>query len=99
MSVVAHTGLKTSSPADNAMLMESPKNITVDFDSKVMLVNLKVKDKNDNEIATSFAATAVASDTFAYPLPSLIPGTYRVYWTIMGGDGHKMEGDFSFMVH
>jgi methionine-rich copper-binding protein CopC len=31
-------------------------------------------------------------------LPSLPPGKYRVYWSVVARDGHRTEGDFPFTI-
>lgn len=41
----AHTSLASSMPKDNAMLMESPDNLALNFADDVRLVDLKVKSK------------------------------------------------------
>ena len=97
--VFAHTTLKSSTPTNNAMLMKSPTNVALSFGSDVRLVSLAVLNDKSEEVATSFVPTMEASQSFTYDLPALMQNTYTVSWTIMGEDGHKMKGDFSFMVH
>ena len=99
MSVLAHTGLTSSMPANNAMLMKSPQVIEVTFGTPVRLVSLSIANTKGEPIETAFKPSMEASGTFSYNLPMLMPSTYKVSWTIMGDDGHKMKGDFSFMVH
>ena len=99
MSVFAHTGLTSSLPADNAMLMKSPEVIEVTFGNPVRLVSLSIANTKGEPVETAFKPSMEASDTFSYNLSMLMPSTYKVSWTIMGDDGHKMKGDFSFMVH
>jgi hypothetical protein len=98
-SVFAHTGLTSSMPANNAMLMKSPEKVEVVFKDKVRLISLSVLNAKDESVEINFAPSMKASETFSYDLPMLMPSNYTVYWTIMGEDGHKMKGDFSFMVH
>jgi hypothetical protein len=98
-SVFAHTSLASSIPSDKAMLMKSPKTLVVNFGSDTRLVSLSIVDAKNEAVAIDFAPTMEASQSFSYELPTLIPSTYKVSWTIMGDDGHKMKGDFSFMVH
>jgi hypothetical protein len=98
-SVFAHTALASSTPTDNAMLMQSPKTVEVTFGSGVRLVSLVVLNNQNEEVAINFSPTMTPSKSFTYDLPTLMPNTYSVTWTIMGEDGHKMKGDFSFMVH
>lgn len=98
-SVFAHTGLTSSIPANNAMLMKSPEKVEVVFKDEVRLVSLSVLNAKVESVEIDFAPSMKASETFSYDLPMLMPSNYTVSWTIMGEDGHKMKGDFSFMVH
>ncbi|MFT4788474.1 MAG: methionine-rich copper-binding protein CopC [Paraglaciecola sp.] len=98
-SVFAHTGLTSSIPANNAMLMKSPEKVKVVFKDEVRLVSLSVLNAKVESVEIDFAPSMKASETFSYDLPMLMPSNYTVSWTIMGEDGHKMKGDFSFMVH
>ena len=70
-----------------------------DSGNPVRLVSLSIANTKGEPIETAFKPSMEASDTFSYNLPMLMPSTYKVSWTIMGDDGHKMKGDFSFMVH
>jgi len=99
MSVLAHTGITSSVPSDNAMLMESPEKIEVAFGDSVRLVSLTVINNEEEAVDIDFAPSMTPSKTFTYKLPMLAPSTYQVSWIIMGDDAHKMKGDFSFMVH
>ena len=99
MSVFAHTELASSVPGNNAMLMKSPEMIEVTFADDVRLASLLVVNSKEEVIEIDFAPTMESSKTFSYDLPMLTANTYKVSWTIMGEDGHKMKGDFSFMVH
>lgn len=98
-SVIAHTGLESSTPSNNAMLMKSPKTLAVSFGSNIRLVSLSIVNAKNEEVPIEFAPTMQPSQSFTYELPTLMPNSYKVSWTIMGDDGHKMKGDFSFMVH
>jgi hypothetical protein len=42
---------------------------------------------------------AQSQANFAIALPALKPAKYTVSWMIMGDDGHKMKGEFGFMLH
>lgn len=96
----AHTGLESSVPHNNAMMMESLENIELNFASEVNLIKLELVDKaNSQSIPLGFTPSTAAATDFSQPLPALKIGTYQINWTAMGADGHKMEGDFSFMMH
>ncbi len=99
MQVFTHHGLISSTPKDNAMLMETPEKIEVTFGDAVRLVSLTLVNSEDEPVEIDFAPSMEASETFTYALPMLMPNTYKASWTIMGKDGHKMKGDFTFMVH
>jgi hypothetical protein len=98
-SVFAHTTLESSIPSDNAMLMKSPKTVELSFGSNVRLVSLSVLNDKNEEVEIDFAPSMEPGKSFTYDLPTLMPSKYKVMWTIMGDDGHKMKGDFSFMMH
>lgn len=99
MSVFAHTGLISSTPANKAMLMENPEKIEVTFGDAVRLVSFTLVNSKDEPVEIAFTPSMEASETFTYQLPMLMPSNYKANWTIMGKDGHKMKGDFTFMVH
>lgn len=99
LSVLAHTGITSTIPKDNAMLMKSPETIAVTFGDEVRLVNLSILNSKNEKVDFEFTPSMEASNTFSFDLPQLMPSTYKASWTIMGVDGHKMKGDFSFMVH
>ncbi|WP_421131534.1 copper resistance CopC family protein [Alteromonas sp. A079] len=95
----AHTSLASSMPKDNAMLMESPDNLALNFADDVRLVDLKVKSKKGELVDVGFEPSMDANKNYSFSLPLLAVDTYVVSWTIMGDDGHKMKGQLSFMVH
>ena len=96
----AHTGLESSGPSNNTMLMESLEEIELHFASEVNLIKLELVDRaNGESVSLGFKPTTAAATDFSQPLPALKIGTYQVNWAAMGADGHKMEGDFSFMMH
>jgi methionine-rich copper-binding protein CopC len=100
MNTYAHTGLKSSVPTNNAMLMESFDAIELHFSGAVNLIKLELVNKADGEmIDLEFSPVATAATDFSQPLPALKIGNYQVNWTAMGSDGHKMQGNFSFMMH
>ena len=94
------TGLESSVPSNNTMLMESLEEIELHFASEVNLIKLELVDRaNGESVSLGFKPTTAAATDFSQPLPALKIGTYQVNWAAMGADGHKMEGDFSFMMH
>ena len=98
-SVFAHTSLKSSVPANNAMLDKAPSELSLTFGAKVKLVGLSVVDSKGTKVALDFKAPKEMQNSFTQKLPVLKPEMYTVDWVMMGQDTHKMSGKFGFMVH
>ena len=98
-SASAHISLKQSIPAQEAMLMKSPEQLSLTFGGEVRLAKVIIKDEKNKSINFDFKPSATPSTDFNWSLPSLAQGTYTVKWTALGGDGHKMTDTFRFMVH
>ena len=98
-NVFAHTGLKSSLPKNNAMLMETPKTLKLVFSEPARLAKVTLLTKNGTAIPFNFVPSATLASEYTYDLPTLSEDTYMVHWMLLGKDGHKMEGSFSFMVH
>ncbi|ATC84459.1 Copper resistance protein CopC [Pseudoalteromonas carrageenovora] len=98
-SASAHISLKQSIPAQEAMLMQGPEELSLIFSGEVRLAKVIIKDEKNKTINFDFKPSATPSTDFNWSLPSLAQGTYTVKWTALGGDGHKMTGTFRFMVH
>ncbi|MDM7859937.1 copper resistance protein CopC [Alteromonas sp. ASW11-36] len=97
--LLAHVSVTDTAPADNAMLMASPENISLTFSKASRIVKLTVRNRQGNKLETDFKPTKQAIVNFTLPLPTLTPDTYTVDVTFFGEDGHKMKHSFSFMVH
>jgi copper resistance protein C len=95
----AHSGLHSSMPANEAMLMATPKALELGFTGEVRLLKLKLSTAKGGNVKFDFKPSAKGADSYSYPLPELEVGNYKVEWMAMGGDAHKMTGNFSFMVH
>lgn len=95
----AHSGLSSSIPANNAMLMAAPEQLQLEFNSEVRLVKLYLRNSKAEHIKFNFKASPEKLKKFSYQLPKLTTGNYRVDWMVMGGDAHKMTGYYIFMVH
>ncbi len=98
VSVTAHTGLKATYPANEQMLEAAPKQLSLIFSSPVRLMKVILKDAEHKDLKIGFKPFARADQTFKVAVPELQVGKYVVSWVSMGKDGHKMSGDFNFMV-
>ena len=97
-SVLAHVKLKSSFPADNAMLTEAPKTVSLEFGKAVRVLKVSLKTKQGDAIKFGFKPSAEANQAFSWELPQLKPNNYKISVTFLGQDGHKMSDSFSFMI-
>ena len=98
-AVFAHVHLEKSVPADNAMLMNPPEELTLVFTKEVRVVKVSLANKQGEEFKFGFEPSKVATSKFTWKLPKLAPAKYAVDVTFLGNDGHKMKHSFGFMVH
>ena len=99
-SASAHISLKQSTPESNAMLMQSPKQLTLTFSGEVRLAKVLVSDSENQRVDFSFKPSATPNKNFNWSLPNLSEGSYTVKWIALGGDGHKMSGTFNLsLIH
>lgn len=88
-------------PKVGSAISADPSSVRVWFDSNlepafssiiVQDANGKKVDKGDGRVNPSDATLLEAS------LPSLPPGTYRVIWDVVARDGHRTNGDYTFVI-
>lgn len=99
MNLFAHTSLVSSYPAKGQMLTKSPKQLSLNYGKKLLLLKVSLTDGANKVVAINFKATPDLKKSFKISLPTLKVDNYTVNWTAMGRDGHKMSGNFDFMVH
>ena len=97
-SAFAHVKLESATPAINASVASQPKNITLNFGEKVMLMNVKLLDAQRKDIPLNYKITHDMKKSFEVTVPKLKKGKYTVVWTTMGTDGHNMSGEYSFTI-
>jgi methionine-rich copper-binding protein CopC len=96
--LLAHTHLESASPADGAVLNAAPSTLELTFGEAVQLLKLDLANANGVTQETGFEAAATAAKSFSVSLPALAPSAYIVNWTVLGADGHRVEGRFGFTV-
>jgi len=97
-TAAGHTGIKSTSPENKAVLQEAPEALTLSFKSAVRLMKVTLLDTNEEVVKTDFKPSATAAKSFSVDLPELSVGKYQANWMMMGKDGHKMKGRFEFTV-
>lgn len=94
----AHTSLKSSAPA-NGQTVADVSQLSLEFGAPLRLMSVSLIDAAGKNIALEFKRSVTAQPRFVIPLKAtLAASTYKVTWMGMGDDGHKIEGDFSFVV-
>ncbi|RVU85592.1 hypothetical protein EOL70_06475 [Leucothrix sargassi] len=94
----AHTGIKSTSPQNDAVLTSAPETLGLEFKGNVRLFKVTLSDADKQEIDIGFNPTTKAAKSFSVALPPLAASRYTVDWVSMSKDGHKVTGDFSFEV-
>jgi methionine-rich copper-binding protein CopC len=94
----AHTHLETAVPADGAVLKAAPSTLELSFGEDVQLLKLDVANAAGVPQPLSFVAGATATKTFSIAVSPLAPAAYTVNWTVLGADGHRVEGHYSFTI-
>lgn len=100
-AVHAHARLEASDPKANSILASPPKQLRLQFSDPVELAFSKVKllDKANTPVAPLKIDLDKANrNVMVATLPQLHSGPYRVQWTALTRDGHKVKGEFSFQV-
>ena len=97
----AHAKLESSSPKANAVVTPAPKEVRLQFNEplEIAFSKVKVMDAKGAEVAPLKADLDKANPkVMVAALPALHAGPYRVQWTTLTRDGHKVKGEFSFQV-
>jgi methionine-rich copper-binding protein CopC len=88
--------LKSSTPANGAVLQGSPATLALSFAHPVVLQNVTLVNAAGKTTKVAVPATAAATDTYQLKLPKLGKGAYTVNWN--AGGQHVMSGRLSFQV-
>jgi len=101
-TVLGHSELVTSSPADGDVLDSSPAEITADFSEEVDVAksSLELLGPDGGRIAVGKVPDGAAPTRMVIAgLPQLEPATYEVRWTTVTVDDNGVErGTFHFAI-
>lgn len=98
LSVLAHTPMRKSSPANNEVLATSPKEISLQFGAPVNLVGLTIVNASGDSIDTGFKPDGETKKEFVQAVPTLENGSYTIEWRAMGDDAHRLTGKVRFSI-
>ncbi|ACT02982.1 copper resistance CopC family protein [Paenibacillus sp. JDR-2] len=95
---MAHSKITVSTPAKEETVTVSPAEITMTFNTNIeKLSQFKLLDESGNQVQTGdiTVSKATMSGSVTEPLKN---GAYTVKWTIIGADGHAVDGEYAFTV-
>jgi methionine-rich copper-binding protein CopC len=100
-SAFAHAKLQSSDPQAGSTVASAPKQVRLKFNEALepAFSKITLAGADNKEVAV----TAVAVDkedpsVMTAQLPALPAGQYRILWSAMTHDSHKMKGEVPFMV-
>ncbi len=97
----AHAELTSSTPANQAILAETPPEILLTFSEDIDPVggSIRLVDATGNPVPLGPIDQSLGDDTLRAPVPATIAdGTYVVGWQAISADSHKIRGAFTFSV-
>lgn len=96
----AHAKLVGSTPAANAVIA-APGTISLTFDDKVVPAFSSfelVMDGHDMKVPVRTTVSKDGKTITGTPQGRMMPGAYKIQWTIASSDGHRMKGEVPFRV-
>lgn len=99
--VSAHAVLKEAVPSAGSVLHATPKEVALTFNEKIegAFSAISLTDPKGKPVATGKAhLDPENAATLQLALPTLPPGEYGVHWTVVGRDGHRRKGEYTFTV-
>lgn len=100
-SALAHAKLEASIPAANAVVSPAPAQLRLQFNEPLELPFSKVKLVDEKGVVTESSKLVLDSannKVLVAAVPALHAGAWRVQWTTLTRDGHKVKGEFGFRV-
>jgi methionine-rich copper-binding protein CopC len=95
----AHAKLQSSDPQAGSTLDTAPKQVRLKFNEALepAFGRIRLTGPGNKEVALAAATVDKADPTvMTAPLPKLSAGEYRIQWTAMARDGHKVKGEVAF---
>lgn len=97
----AHVFPDRSMPRVGSVVDHAPDKVRIWFGGTIekQFSRLRVKNAQGKQVSKGDGRVTGKDDTLLETdLPHLSAGKYHVYWTVVGRDGHRTMGDFSFTV-
>jgi methionine-rich copper-binding protein CopC len=84
-------------PGDKATVT-APEKLELTFNEPVRVLRLTVVHGAAHQIEFGFTPSTEPTQTLSYELPVMMMGAHTVNWTVIGSDGHTVNGTFGFTV-
>jgi methionine-rich copper-binding protein CopC len=100
-SILAHAVVVKSSPEKDSALSQSPKQVDIWFNERVMSKHksLAVTDSNGKRVDNKDIKQEMLDQSHIFTtLPELPPDTYTVRYRVISADTHVVSGKFSFTI-
>lgn len=97
----AHAKLQAAEPKAGSTVAAAPTQLRLQFNEALEAPFSKIKlvDARNQVIAPSAVAVDKGNPKMLVAtVPALASGTYRVQWSTVTRDGHKVNGEYSFSV-
>ena len=81
--------------------VDSPRSVRVWFDGEIEPVfsTIRVEDGDKRRVDSGDARVNPGDNKILeVSVPTLAPGRYQVFWSVVARDGHRTEGSFPFRV-
>lgn len=99
--VAAHADLTNTDPANGATLEKTPEMVTLWFSAPLepSFSKVQVVDKDGKQVDLGSASVDKNDPkVLRVGVPSLGGGSYKVIWSVVARDGHKLKGEYTFNV-
>jgi methionine-rich copper-binding protein CopC len=99
--VFAHAKLQSSDPEAGSTLATAPRQVRLKFNEALepSFSKIGLLDSRNRQVALTGTQVDKADPTvMTAPLPPLSAGAYRIEWSTMAHDGHKVKGEVPFRV-
>jgi len=97
----AHPALVTSSPRSGEVVASAPKELVLRFNEPIeaSFTHIELLDAtNTRRDVHGLRSNAQDPNSVAVTLPTLVSGAYKARWSVVGRDGHRIKGEFTFTV-
>jgi methionine-rich copper-binding protein CopC len=92
----AHSGIVSSSPAASSTITTAPSEITLTFAGAIRGNFSTVVVTGPDGVTYGNGKPRAIDRTLHQPVTALAAGKYTVAWRVVSGDGHPLQGVFTF---